>query len=175
LRMASDPNLRESIESRLFALSRSHDLLTRENWESAGLLDVVHDALEPFGVAGERAERIAITGENIRFPPKAALALGIAFNELATNAVKYGAFSNGAGSILIAWTIEPAPEGNRVLLKWQEKDGPPVTPPSRKGFGSRVLERSLAHELKGTVHIDYRSDGVVCIMNIPAPRGARDE
>ena len=71
-----------------------------------------------------------ITGENIRFPPKAALALGIAFNELATNAVKYGAFSNGAGSILIEWTIEPTPQGSRLMLHWQEKDGPPVTPPT---------------------------------------------
>ena len=158
LRTASDPKvIREAIESRLFALSRSHDLLTRENWESAGLLDFVHDALEPFGVADGRAERIVITGENIRFPPKAALALGIAFNELATNAVKYGAFSNEAGSILIAWTIEPTPEGSRLLLRWQEKDGPPVTPPSRKGFGSRVIERGLAHELEGTVHLDYQA------------------
>jgi PAS domain S-box-containing protein len=172
LRTTSDPKvIRESIESRLFALSRSHDLLTRENWDSAGLLDVIHDALEPFGIAGGRAERIMITGENIRFPPKAALALGIAFNELATNAVKYGAFSNEAGSILIAWTIEPTPEGNRLLLRWQEKDGPPVTPPSRKGFGSRVIERGLAYELEGTVHLDYRTDGVVCTINIPAPRG----
>jgi PAS domain S-box-containing protein len=173
LRTTSDAKvIRESIESRLFALSRSHDLLTRENWDSAGLLDVIHDALEPFGIAGGRAERIMITGENIRFPPKAALALGIAFNELATNAVKYGAFSNEAGSILIAWTIEPTPEGNRLLLRWQEKDGPPVTPPSRKGFGSRVIERGLAYELEGTVHLDYRTDGVVCTINIPAPRGA---
>src|SRR4029434_2811420 len=76
LRNASYPaEIREAIESRLFALSRSHDLLTRENWESAGLLDVVHDALEPFGISGGRADRIAIRGENIRFPPKSALAL----------------------------------------------------------------------------------------------------
>ena len=104
--------------------------------------------MEPFGVANGRAERFLITGENIRFPPKAALALGIAFHELATNAVKYGAFSNEAGSILIAWTIEPRPEGNRLILRWQEKDGPPVTPPSRKGFGSRVIERGLATSWK---------------------------
>ena len=172
---ASDPKaIRESIESRLFALSRSHDLLTRENWESAGLLDVVNDALEPFVTAEGRAERFVITGKNIRFPPKEALALGIAFNELGTNAVKYGAFANGTGSILISWTIEPTPEGNRLLLHWEEKDGPPVTPPSRKGFGSRVLERGLAHELAGTVQLDYCSGGVVCTMNIPAPGGARD-
>ena len=85
---------------------------------------MINGAMEPFGVADGRAGAIVITGENIRFPPKAALALGIAFHELATNAVKYGAFSNEAGSILIEWTTEPAPEGNRLLLRWQEKDGP---------------------------------------------------
>lgn len=175
LRNTSDPAvIRESIESRLFALSRSHDLLTRENWEGAGLLDLVKAALEPFGVANGRSEHFIITGGNIRVSPKVALALGIAFHELATNAVKYGAFSNKTGSVLISWTIEPSPEGNRFLLRWQEKDGPPVTSPSRKGFGSRVIERGLAHELEGTVDLDYRTDGVVCTINFPAPNGARD-
>ena len=170
LHTASDPKvIRESIEARLFALSRSHDLLTRENWGSAGLFDVVNDAVEPFVSAKGRSERFLVTGNNIRFPPKEALALGIAFNELGTNAVKYGAFANEFGSIVVSWTIEPRPEGNRLILRWQEKDGPPVTPPSRKGFGSRVLERGLAHELAGRVQLDYRSDGVVCTMNIPAP------
>ena len=176
LRSGSDPKvIRESIESRLFALSRSHDLLTRENWEGAGLLDLVNEAMEPFGVANGRTERLVITGKNIRLPPNVTLALGIAFHELATNAVKYGAFSNEAGSILLAWTIEPRPEGDRLILCWQEKDGPPVTPPTRKGFGSRVIERGLPHELQGTVSLDYRGDGMVCTINIPAPRGARDE
>jgi PAS domain S-box-containing protein len=170
LRKASVPEtVRESIESRLFALSRSHDLLTRENWQSAGLLDLIKEALEPFGVANGRKERFLITGDNIRLPPKATLALGIAFHELATNAVKYGAFSNEAGSILIAWTIGPTLKGNRLILQWEEKDGPPVTPPFRKGFGSRVIERGLGHELQGTVNLDYRADGVVCTINIPAP------
>lgn len=180
LRNATDPAaIRESIESRLFALSRSHDLLTRENWESAGLHDVIEAALEPFR-AGGRAERFAIVGDNIRFPPKAALALGIAFHELATNAMKYGAFSNDAGSILIAWTIEPNArnkpdaKGRRLLLHWREKDGPRVSPPARKGFGSRVIERGLAHELGGEVDLDYRPDGVVCTIDIPAPSAARN-
>jgi PAS domain S-box-containing protein len=170
LRTTSDPKIvRESIEARLFALSRSHDLLTRENWESAGLRDVIRDALEPFVVAGGRAGRLTILGENLRFPPKAALALGIAFNELATNAVKYGAFSNSAGSILISWAIEEAPTGSRLVLHWQEKGGPPVLPPSQKGFGSQVLERGLAHELDGSVRLDYRPDGLVCTLDVPAP------
>ena len=176
LRTNTDPAvIRASIESRLSALSRSHDLLTRENWKSAGLLDLVHNALEPFGVSGGRAARIAIKGENIRFPPQAALALGIAFNELATNAMKYGSLSNERGSVLIEWKIERTSEGRRLILHWQEKDGPPVTPPSHRGFGSSVIERGLAHELQGTAHLDYRPDGLVCTMNIPAPPGALDE
>ena len=128
----SDPQaLRESIEARLFALSRSHDLLTRENWTGAGLHDLVNAALEPFGLADGRSERFVVTGSNIRLPPNAALALGIAFHELATNAVKYGAFSNEAGSILIGWTIEPTPEGARLIIEWREKErasGQPAAP-----------------------------------------------
>jgi PAS domain S-box-containing protein len=175
LRTNTDPTMiRDSIESRLLALSRSHDLLTRENWKSAGLHDVVLNALEPFGVTGGGAERIVIKGENIRFPPPAALALGIAFNELATNAIKYGALSNEVGSILIEWKIERTHGGDRLVLHWHERDGPPVTPPSHKGFGSRVIERGLAHELQGTTHLDYRPDGLVFTMNIPAPPGTHN-
>ena len=172
LRNTSDPQvIRELIESRLFALSRSHDLLTREKWEGAGLRDLVNAALEPFGVSNGRTGRIVIMGKNIRLSSKATLALGIALHELATNAVKYGAFSNEAGSILIAWTVKRMPGGNRLILRWQENDGPPVTPPSRKGFGSRVIERGMAHELEGKVNLEFRAAGVVCTINIPAPLG----
>jgi PAS domain S-box-containing protein len=175
LRSSSDLEvIRESIESRLFALSRSHDLLIRENWEGAGLLDLVKTALEPFGVGDGRSERFLIRGENVGLLPKATLALGIAFHELATNAVKYGAFSNETGLILIAWKMEPRPEGNRLVLQWREKDGPPVTPPSRKGFGSEVIERGLSHELGGTAQLDYQRDGVTCTIDLPASEVARD-
>lgn len=159
--------IEEAIQSRLFALSRSHDLLTRENWKSAGLHDVVKDALEPFGVADEQAERIVIAGENVRLPPRTAMALGIAFNELATNAFKYGALSNRTGSVLIESKIKPTPDGDQLILHWQEKDGPPVTPPLRKGFGSRMLERGLPHELGGKVNLDYRLAGIDCSIEIP--------
>lgn len=175
LRNSSDIDvIRDSIESRLFALSRSHDLLTRENWEGAGLFDLVKAALEPFGIGNGPSEHFIIRGGNIRVSPKVALALGIAFHELATNAVKYGAFSNKAGSVQISWTIEPSPEGDRLHLRWQEKDGPPVAPPSRKGFGSRVIERGLAHELEGTVDLDYRTAGIVCTINFLASNGVLD-
>ena len=174
LRNSSDIEvIREAIEARLFALSRSHDLLTHENWESAGLLDVVKDAMQPFGITDGRAERFIITGRNIRFPPNAVLALGIAFHELATNAVKYGALSNETGRVSISWRIENAPVGERLILEWRETDGPPVTSPSRKGFGSRVIERGLAHELEGKVRLDYRAEGVACTIDVPAPGGVR--
>jgi PAS domain S-box-containing protein len=173
LRTTSDPKvIRDSIESRLIALSRSHDLLTRENWKNAGLLDVVNDALQPFTVVDGRADRIVIMGENIRLSPKAALVLGITFNELATNAVKYGAFSNGVGSVRIEWAMKAVLDGDADLhLQWREKDGPAVTPPSHKGFGSRVIERGVAHELEGTSHLDYQSGGLIFTMRLPAPRG----
>jgi len=171
LRASSDPKvIKDSIESRLFALSRSHDLLAKENWKSAGLFDVVTDALEPFGVTDGRAKRIVITGENIRFPPPTALALGIAFNELATNAVKYGALSNATGSISIEWALKPNPGEDQLHLLWQEKNGPPVTAPTHRGLGSRVIEQGLAHEIEGTVDLDYRPEGLLCTMIIPASR-----
>ena len=172
-RRSSDPEvIREAIESRLLALSRSHDLLTRVNWEGAGLRDLVDAALEPFGIANGRRERFVIEGQTVHLPPKATLALGIAFHELATNAVKYGAFSNDTGTILITWAIEPAPESNRLVLRWQEKDGPQVAPPSRRGFGSQVIERGLAHELEGTASLEYRAEGLLCTIDIPAPQAA---
>jgi two-component sensor histidine kinase len=86
--------------------------------------------------------------------------------------MKYGSLSNERGSILIEWRIEQTSEGGRLILHWREKDRPPVTPPSHRGFGSSVIERDLAHELQGIAHLECRPDGLVCAMNIPAPPGA---
>ncbi|MBL0375485.1 PAS domain-containing protein [Rhizobium sp. KVB221] len=175
LRNNSDPAvIRDAIESRLFALSRSHDLLTRKNWEGVRLCDLIKNALEAFGVANGRSEHFAIAGKDIRVSPRIALALGVAFHELATNAVKYGAFSNAAGAVQISWTIEPLPNGKEIRLCWEEKGGPTVTLPSRKGFGSRVIEHGLAHELDGTVVLDYRTAGLICRINFPLTSGAYD-
>ena len=172
LRGATDPAaIRAAIESRVFALSRSHDLLTRETWAGAGLDDIVRAALEPFGVAAGRAERFEIVGPEIRMPPRATLALGIALHELATNAVKYGAFSNDAGCVRISWSTTGGTRP-RLALCWVEEGGPPVVPPARRGFGARVLERGLAHELDGAVSLDFRPGGVVCTIDLPLPLAA---
>lgn len=155
---------REAIEARLMALSRSHNLLTHEKWEAASLVDVAGQALAPFR-RQEGAARFTLDGAPLRLPPKQALALGMAFHELATNAAKYGALSNETGHVRLAWTIG---EG-RLRLAWQEHGGPPVQPPSRRGFGSRLIERGLAHELDGRVRLDYAGDGVMCAIDMPLP------
>jgi two-component sensor histidine kinase len=174
LRSSADPKVvKELIESRIFALSRSHDLLTHQNWEGAGLRDLIGAALAPF--RDGRAERFTIEGPEIRLRPKETLALGIAFHELATNAVKYGAFSNDVGTIRIAWDVRTQPDGERLTLTWREKGGPLVMPPEHKGFGSQVIERGLAHELQGEVRLEYLPGGVVCTMDLPVPRRIADE
>jgi two-component sensor histidine kinase len=170
LRRPAEPEaMREAIESRVLALSRSHDLLTISNWQGTGLHDLVDTALEPFEVVAGRAERFTIRGDNIQLPPRTTLPLAIAFHELATNAVKYGAFSNEAGTIAIDWSVIPGEGGNRLRLQWVEQGGPPVTEPTHKGFGSWVIERGLAHELVGQVSLDFLPEGVVCRIDIPAP------
>ena len=171
-RPAGPAAIQESIESRILALSRSHDLLTSAKWEGAGLHDLVDIALHPFEAVAGGAERFTITGDNVHVPSKTVLSLAIALHELATNAVKYGAFSNDAGKIEIDWRVSERPRGNRLVLRWRERDGPPVAPPTRRGFGSWVLERGLAHELGGVVTLDYHEQGVACTIDIPAPTEA---
>ncbi len=175
VRNSTDPQIvRESIEERIGALSRSHDLLGREKWDGAGLRDLVNEALAPFTAIEGHAERFIVEGEDIRLSPKAALALGVAFNELATNAVKYGALSNDAGTVSIRWTIEDGTGGQWLCLHWREVGGPPVVPPTRKGFGSRVIEQGLPHELGGRVKLDYLSGGIVCTIDVPRPQAVLD-
>lgn len=89
--------------------------------------------------------------------------------------MKYGAFSNALGSIEITWIIADSGAGPRLVVHWQEKDGPAVAPPTRKGFGSRVIERGLVHELDARVTLEYRPHGVVCTIDMPAPKAVANE
>lgn len=116
----------------------------------------------------------SVEGGSVRLQPKAALTLAMVFHELATNAAKHGALSNGtAGKIDIAWRAEPTPQGDQMRLRWLESGGPRVTPRRRKGFGSRLIEGGLAQDLGGEVRLDYEPPGVVCqiIMPVPAEGG----
>jgi len=151
----------EKFESRLLGLSQVHDVLTRESWHGAGLRDVAERALAPFAPPGE-PDRLAVDGPPVWLAPGGALTMALIFHELATNALKYGALSSGEGRVALAWTYDAATRD--LALTWTETGGPPVAPPTRRGFGSRLIERSLRGELKGAATMDYRPDGLVCTM-----------
>jgi two-component sensor histidine kinase len=158
---------REALESRLFALSRVHNVLTRENWEGALLHEIIGDVIEPY--SSGREGRIRWHGGRVHLTPRMALALSMAVHELATNAAKYGALSNGSGEVHLTWMVDHTPMPSLLLLRWEEKGGPAVKPPSRQGFGARLIERSLAHDLNGQVRIEYAPAGLVCSVEAPLP------
>ncbi len=159
---------RQAFEERLFALSRAHDVLTRENWDGADLYEIVAQAVEPYSNRGE--DRLHLGGPHVRLPPRMALALAMALQELATNAVKYGALSNTIGEIRISWTVDGTSDLARLRLQWREAAGPPVQAPTRRGFGTRLIERSLAQDLDGSVHIDFPPTGIICTVDAPLHR-----
>jgi two-component sensor histidine kinase len=175
LRGATNKEVVDAFEGRILALSKAHSLLGRKHWETVSLRDVIDQILQPFGLSDRRVARFSVEGDEVRLQPKAALSAAMLFHELATNAAKHGALSNGAaGKIDIAWQVEPTPQGDRMRLRWLESGGPPVTPPGRKGFGSRLIERGLAQDLDGEVRLDYEPAGVACQITMPVRRAVAD-
>lgn len=154
-----------AIESRLMALSQVHNVLTDSSWAHVALHDIVAQAVELYRSREE--SRITVQGPAVEVPPRIALALAMALQELATNAVKYGALSNGTGHINVHWTLNGASALQRLHLAWQETKGPAVQTPARRGFGTRLIERSLAQELGGEVRIEFSPTGVVCSVDAP--------
>lgn len=152
------PQAKEAFADRLVALAEAHDLLTRENWEGADL----HEVAERLAALHGGAHRFELSGPAVRLSPKTALSLSMALHELATNAIKYGALSAPSGRVRIAWDISTGPGAERLNLLWTERDGPPVTPPTQRGFGSRLIERGLAAELSGSATMEFHPKGVVC-------------
>lgn len=166
LRGEADPMLAfEKFEARLMGLSDVHEVLTRERWHGAALHEVAERALRPFGgLAG----RISIGGPDVWLAPGAALTMALVFHELATNAVKYGALAVGAGSVDLTWTLQDDLE-SRLRLTWAERGGPLVRPPTRRGFGSRLIERAMRGELRGSAAMDFQASGLRCVMEAVIP------
>nr|CAD6437883.1 PAS domain S-box protein [Rhizobium sp. Q54] len=154
-----DKNIRASLDSRLSALSRSHDILTEEKWESARLIDVVAHSLQPFAPQAGLSEKFLVKGPDIRLSPKAALSLGMGLHELATNASKYGALSVPSGQVIIHWDVDRSADPEMIKMIWQEIKGPRVAEPTRKGFGSRLIEQALSYDLKAKVSVNYAPGG----------------
>lgn len=171
----STPSIAEfsrAFDERLMALSRAHDILTREAWSGAFINDVAHASLDPFDVAP--MERFTIAGPSVRLLPATAVSLSMALHELATNAVKYGSLSVADGHVTVRWTIGRTEAREVLTLRWEERNGPAISPPARQGFGMRLIERGLAHQLNGRAEIIFAPNGVRAVIEIPLSETANE-
>lgn len=152
-----------AITGRITAIARAHGLLTRRGPNSAGTLrELIGTELEPY-----RGRDLRIKGPAVRLTPKAGLSLAMVIHELASNAAKYGALSNASGQLAVSWTLTGGVD-RRLLLNWTETGGPTIsTPPSRQGFGTTLIERSLGFEFDATVERRFAASGVVCKIDMP--------
>jgi PAS domain S-box-containing protein len=154
---------RTVFNERLRALAKAHDLLNETRWTDASMLEVINRTVSVFPV-----QQISIAGPPIALTPKIALSLALAVNELGTNAMKYGALSVPAGLVDITWQIN-AEAGGTLIWTWRETGGPLITNPSRRGFGSFLVERVLATDFEGDVRIEYAESGLSCTLTAPSP------
>ena len=160
LREASDlESFRETFVGRLMAISKCHDLLIDTTRSNADISQLVRDQVLPYAPGG-LDRQVSMSGPPLVLGPEAAHTFGLILHELATNAAKYGALSTENGQLEVTWKRGSDLEQNEVIFTWVETGGPPVTPPTRRGFGSVLIEQSLAHTLDGKVQIEYRPEGL---------------
>ncbi|MGI4793200.1 MAG: HWE histidine kinase domain-containing protein, partial [Janthinobacterium lividum] len=151
-----------AFDARLQVLSRSHDVLIGAEWHDACLHVLIESAL---GAYDGEPDHIAVEGPAVLVTANLAVTVSLAFHELATNAVKYGALSVPQGRVAVTWTITPARHGgNEVSILWRERGGPPVQPPSRRGFGSQLLEKGLSPA--GAVRLAFKPEGLECSISL---------
>ena len=160
LRQGVEPQIRQAFIDRLMALSKAHDLLTEHNWRGAEL----HDLIERVRSGYASDDRLRLSGPRLWLRPNAALAVSLTMNELATNAAKYGALSNGDGRVDIRW--DWAGESTPLVINWVEQDGPAVREPERKGFGWRLIHSAFA-EAGGQAELDFAATGLRCRIEVP--------
>ena len=155
----------ERLEARILALSKTHDLLTRDDWSGAPFRAVLENEIAPYR-GGD--VRFVLDGPDVDLPPRHVLSLGMTLHELVTNAAKHGALSVAGGEVHVAWAIT-ADEGRRrrLRLDWREAGGPPASPPARRGFGIRLIAVSVERELDGTVALDFASSGLHAAVDVP--------
>lgn len=175
LRSAPSPaEFAQSFESRLMGLSRAHELLTRHGWGPTDLRDVLEAALQPFG--GLTDPRFTVQGPAITLSAETTVALHMTLHELVVNAAKHGALTAASGQVTVTWRTEPVEGRPCLVLDWVERGGPPVFPPTREGFGTRLLKRGLARDLGGDATMSYRPEGFSYRLRAPlSERVAHEE
>jgi two-component sensor histidine kinase len=150
-------DLKQLIEGRINALAKVHALFVQSRWTGAELRSLVTQELSPY--CGKTEARVRMDGPAVILEPYSAQAIAIALHELATNAAKYGSLSAAAGHVEISWSRMA---DGRLSLRWIELGGPTVTPPTHRGFGTRIMENIIAGQLKGEVRFDWRDQGLGC-------------
>ncbi len=156
-----------AVEGRIRALAHAHTLLSESRWQGADLGKLVNEELAPYRV-GE-AERVEIRGAELLLEPAPAQTLALVLHELATNAAKYGALSVASGRLKVNWEMRRS----SLMLSWIESGGPPVEPPTSKGYGTRVIRASIERQLGGSSMFDWRPDGLRCSLTIPTSEKLR--
>jgi len=157
----------QRFSQRISAMARTQDLLIAREWHGASMTELVRAQLAPF--AEKASARIEISGPELDLKPNVVHSLTLALHELATNAAKYGALSMPDGRVSIAWELcGPTGEQQRFHMSWRESNGPPVSPPARKGFGHIVISEMVASSLRGEVHLDYAPEGLSWSIDMPA-------
>ena len=150
----------KSFADRLGALSAAHNLLMRQNWQDAPLMELVKAVIESAG----QGERVQTDGPHATLEARAAVLLGLALHELCTNAIKYGALSNQTGTVAVTWDVADGADPE-LTLTWEERGGPPVSPPQQHGFGALMLRRMITRPF-GEVSLDFRPEGLVCVVRL---------
>ncbi|MCW2318735.1 light-regulated signal transduction histidine kinase (bacteriophytochrome) [Rhodoblastus acidophilus] len=151
-----------ALESRIRALAHAHNLMAATHWQGANLGELIEGEIAPY----RTASNVTVRGDDVTLTPQAASSLTLVIHELSTNAAKYGALSTPEGRLAIEWRRDAL--SGALILNWTERGGPRVSPPSRAGFGSVVIKRSLAHELTGSATLSFEPEGVVCVLSLPA-------
>jgi two-component sensor histidine kinase len=162
LKSSSAMDFATDLQARIQGLAKTHEVLTHAEWMGADLAQLLRAELAPYGET-----HFSLEGPDLTLAPKSALALGLVFHELATNAAKYGALSQGEGKVGVSWTIDTHDQRPFLMLNWIESDGPKVKPPASQGFGSRLIERSLKGELGGDAELSYQEEGFRCSLKAP--------
>lgn len=153
--------LKKTIQGRIQALANVHHLLGKSHWTGVNIRSLITEELSPY--CPEGASRAELIGPSLQMKPKSAQSVACVLHELTTNAVKYGALSVNAGRVRVEWSL--AADGNLVII-WTEVNGPSVKPPSRRGFGTVVIEEVIKGELKGKAHFDWHVEGLVCRLTL---------
>lgn len=152
----------EIIGARIQSLAMAHDQITREHWSPASLQTLI--ATEVAAYLNEKKNRVNIAGPDAMLHPTAFTTLALVFHELITNSAKHGALSDSRGAVSVA--IEEAEKGG-LRIHWREEKGPKVTPPTRRGFGSAIIERSIPHDLGGEAEVRFEPDGLEAFFSVP--------